>query len=76
MGVIILDLAVQAVHVTNQSMIFAIRPEAHSRLVAGYMLFYSIGSAIGAIASTAMYDPVYRPALRGNTSSTSNTNEP
>ncbi|WP_372930861.1 MFS transporter [Shewanella putrefaciens] len=56
MGVIILDLAVQAVHVTNQSMIFAIRPEAHSRLVAGYMLFYSIGSAIGAIASTAMYD--------------------
>ena len=55
-GVIILDLAVQAVHVTNQSMIFAIRPEAHSRLVAGYMLFYSIGSAIGAIASTAVYD--------------------
>lgn len=54
-GVVILDLAVQAVHVTNQSMIFAIRPEAHSRLVAGYMLFYSIGSAIGAIASTTIY---------------------
>ncbi|MDE1995998.1 MAG: MFS transporter, partial [Rhizobiaceae bacterium] len=54
-GVIVLDLAVQAVHVTNQSMILAERPEARSRLVAGYMVFYSIGSASGAIASTATY---------------------
>lgn len=55
LGVVLLDLAVQAVHVTNQSLIFALRPEAHSRLVAGYMVFYSIGSALGAIASTAAY---------------------
>lgn len=54
-GVILLDFAVQAVHVTNQSLIFATRPEAHSRLVAGYMVFYSAGSALGAIASTASY---------------------
>lgn len=54
-GVILLDLAVQAVHVTNQSLIFAARTEAHSRLVAGYMIFYSIGSAIGAIASTTVH---------------------
>ncbi|MCM3337730.1 MFS transporter [Paenibacillus sp. MER TA 81-3] len=54
-GVIILDLAVQAVHVTNQSMIYAVRPEAQSRLTAGYMIFYSIGSAAGSIASTNMY---------------------
>ena len=50
-GVVLLDLAVQAVHVTNQSIIFALHPEARSRLVGGYMVFYSIGSAIGAIAS-------------------------
>ncbi len=55
LGVILLDLAVQAVHVTNQSMIFNVRPEARSRLTAGYMIFYSIGSATGAIASTHMY---------------------
>jgi predicted MFS family arabinose efflux permease len=54
-GVILLDLAIQAVHVTNQSLIFVVRPEARSRLVAGYMLFYSIGSASGAIASTSVY---------------------
>lgn len=54
-GIILLDLAVQAVHVTNQSMILTVRPEARSRLTAGYMIFYSIGSATGSIASTSIY---------------------
>jgi predicted MFS family arabinose efflux permease len=54
-GVVILDLAVQAVHVTNQSMILAVRPDAGSRLIGGYMVFYSIGSASGSIASTIVY---------------------
>ena len=54
-GVIMLDLAVQAVHVTNQSLIVATRPDAASRLVGGYMVFYSIGSAAGAIASTMAF---------------------
>ena len=55
LGVITLDLGLQAVHVTSQSLIYSVRPEAQSRLTAGYMLFYSIGSALGSIASTAMY---------------------
>jgi predicted MFS family arabinose efflux permease len=55
-GIVLLDLAVQAVHVTNQSMILTLRPEARSRLSAGYMIFYSIGSATGSIASTIIYD--------------------
>lgn len=54
-GVILLDLAVQAVHVTNQSVMFDRYPEASSRLVGGYMVFYSIGSAIGAISSTMAF---------------------
>ncbi len=54
-GVILLDLAVQAIHVTNQSMLFRQFPEAKSRLVAVYMTFYSIGSGSGAIASTWAY---------------------
>lgn len=51
-GVVLLDLAVQAIHVTNQSIIFDRHPQARSRLVGGYMAFYSLGSAIGAIAAT------------------------
>ncbi|MGE7091533.1 MFS transporter [Lysinibacillus sp. NPDC048646] len=54
-GIILLDLAVQAVHVTNQAMILPLRTEARSRLTAGYMVFYSIGSASGSIASTQLY---------------------
>lgn len=54
-GIILLDLAVQAVHVTNQSMILNLHPEARSRITAGYMFFYSIGSATGSISSTSIY---------------------
>ncbi|MFJ5798343.1 MFS transporter [Streptomyces decoyicus] len=54
-GVILLDLAVQAVHVTNQTLIYALHPDAGSRLIGGYMVFYSIGSAAGAIAATSLY---------------------
>ncbi|MGN7360672.1 MFS transporter [Paenibacillus sp. SAF-054] len=54
-GIILLDLAVQAVHVTNQAMIMSVRPEARSRLTAAYMMFYSIGSATGAILATNAY---------------------
>jgi predicted MFS family arabinose efflux permease len=54
-GVILLDFAVQAVHVTNQSIIFAARPDAQSRMVGAYMCFYSLGSALGAAAATQVY---------------------
>ncbi|AGT09376.1 MFS transporter [Paracoccus aminophilus] len=54
-GVVLLDLAVQAVHVTNQSIIFERHPQARSRLVGGYMAFYSLGSAIGAIGATTAF---------------------
>jgi len=54
-GIVMLDLAIQAVHVTNQSLIFARRPDARSRLVGGYMIFYSLGSALGSIASTMIF---------------------
>lgn len=54
-GVVLLDLAVQAVHVTNQTLIHALHPDAGSRLIGGYMVFYSAGSATGALAATALY---------------------
>ncbi|MEV6065764.1 MFS transporter [Nocardia sp. NPDC052001] len=54
-GIIALDAAIQAVHVTNQSLIYSHRPDAGSRVIGGYMIFYSIGSAAGAVAATAVY---------------------
>ncbi len=54
-GVITLDFAVQTIHVTNQSILIAARPDAASRLVGAYMCFYSVGSALGAITATALY---------------------
>jgi predicted MFS family arabinose efflux permease len=56
LGLVLLDLAVQAVHVTSQSVIYGIDPAARSRLVGAYMVFYSIGSAAGAAGSTVAYD--------------------
>jgi len=54
-GILLLDFAVQVVHVTNQSLLFAALPEARGRLTGAYMVFYSIGSAAGAMLSTWAY---------------------
>ncbi|WP_256079928.1 MFS transporter [Massilia sp. YIM B04103] len=55
LGIILLDLAAQALHVTNQSMILSGNSQAHSRLIGGYMLFYAAGSGAGAIATTSIH---------------------
>jgi predicted MFS family arabinose efflux permease len=54
-GVVIIDFGLQSVHVSNQSLILSVRPEARSRLTAAYMIFYSIGCGTGAITSTMVY---------------------
>lgn len=55
LGVVVIDFGLQAIHVTNQAMIYRVRPDAQNRLTATYMLFYSIGSAIGSSTSTIVY---------------------
>jgi predicted MFS family arabinose efflux permease len=55
-AVLVLDFGLQAVHVSNQSLIYRVRPEAQSRQAAAYMVCYSIGCALGSIASTLVYD--------------------
>ncbi|WP_312242432.1 MFS transporter [Pantoea sp.] len=54
-GILLLDLAVQAVHITNQSVIYRHMPEARNRLTAGYMTSYFIGGAVGSLASASAY---------------------
>ncbi|QHM74454.1 putative transporter [Mixta theicola] len=54
-GIILLDLAVQGVHITNQSVIYRRMPEARNRLTAGYMTSYFIGGAAGSLLSANAY---------------------
>ncbi|MFD0903202.1 MFS transporter [Actinomadura sediminis] len=56
LGVILLDFAVQAVHVSNQHALTAAYPGRTGSAIGGYMVFYSLGSAAGAAATTALFD--------------------
>ncbi|MFH9089401.1 MFS transporter [Streptomyces sp. NPDC017673] len=62
-GAVVLDFAVQAVHVTNQTLIHAVRPDAGSRIIGGYMVFYSAGSSLGALGSSLAYATAGWPAV-------------
>ena len=56
LGVILLDVGVQSAHISNQTLVFSLRPEARSRLNTVYMTGYftggSIGSVVGGLAWT------------------------
>ncbi|ANS63090.1 major facilitator transporter [Streptomyces lincolnensis] len=62
-GAVLLDFAVQAVHVTNQTLIHAVRPDAGSRIIGGYMVFYSAGSGLGALGASLAYATAGWPAV-------------
>jgi predicted MFS family arabinose efflux permease len=51
-GVIIMDMGVQATHISNQAVIFALRPEARNRLNTVYMVTYFIGGAAGTFVAS------------------------
>ena len=55
-GIIVLDAAVQSVHVSSQTMIVAGAAESASSIIGSYMVFYSVGSALGAAAVTPVFD--------------------
>lgn len=54
-GILVLDLTVQGVHITNQSVIYRLYPDARNRLTAGYMTSYFIGGAAGSLLSASAY---------------------
>jgi predicted MFS family arabinose efflux permease len=54
-GIVLLDLAAQCIHISNQHAIYRIRPEARSRLTAAYMTCYFIGGSLGSLASASAF---------------------
>ena len=54
-GILVLDLTVQGVHITNQTVIYRVKPEARNRLTAGFMTSYFIGGAAGSLISASAW---------------------
>ncbi len=55
-GIVVLDVGVQGLQVTNQSIIYKIAPHARSRITSAYMVCYFAGGALGSALAAATYD--------------------
>lgn len=54
-GVVIMDMGVQATHISNQAIIFALNPEARNRINTIYMVSYFIGGSLGTFMATTVW---------------------
>jgi predicted MFS family arabinose efflux permease len=54
-GIVLLDIAVQGIQITNQSIIYALAPESRSRINSAYMVCYFLGGAVGSLAGGLAY---------------------
>lgn len=54
-GIAVLDLGAQGLHISNQSAIYALRPDARSRLTTAYMVSYFVGGAVLSAATSSLY---------------------
>jgi predicted MFS family arabinose efflux permease len=55
-GIVLLDIGSQGVHISNQSEIYRLQPEARNRINAFYMTSCFLGAAAGSAASAFAYD--------------------
>jgi predicted MFS family arabinose efflux permease len=55
LGIVLLDVGVQGMQVTNQSVIYRLAPDARSRVNSAYMVVYFIGGAIGSALAGRVY---------------------
>lgn len=55
-GIVLLDLAVNGAHISNQSEVYRLRPEARSRLTTAYMCVNFTGGVVGSALSATVYD--------------------
>jgi len=55
LGFLLADLALQAVHVSNQNVVYPLRPDARARLNSAYMTTYFAGGALGSAVGSAAW---------------------
>lgn len=55
-GVLIMDVGVQATHISNQAIIFALNPLARNRINTVYMVSYFIGGSSGTLLASLVWD--------------------
>lgn len=61
-GMLLIDLALQGVHISNQNVIYALAPQARSRVNAVYMTTYFTGAAAGSAAGSLAWQAGGWPA--------------
>jgi len=54
-GILVLDVGVQGLQVTNQSIIYRLAPDARSRINSAYMVCYFLGGALGSAGGAWSY---------------------
>lgn len=54
-GIVLLDLGCQGLHISNQSEIYRLAPEARSRVNSAYMTCYFVGGTVGSVGSALCY---------------------
>jgi predicted MFS family arabinose efflux permease len=54
-GIVVLDMGTQGMQITNQAVIYALRPDARSRINSAYMVCYFLGGAVGSLVAGALY---------------------
>ncbi len=54
-GIVVLDIGTQGMQITNQAVIYTLRPDARSRINSAYMVCYFTGGAVGSFAAGALY---------------------
>jgi predicted MFS family arabinose efflux permease len=55
-GILIIDVGVQGQHITNQATIYALRPDARSRVTTAYMTGNFVVAALGSAAAAVAWD--------------------
>jgi predicted MFS family arabinose efflux permease len=65
LGVILIDIGIQATHIANQTLVFSLNPQARNRLNTVYMGTYFLGGSLGTFLATQAWKLWQWPGVVG-----------